>query len=376
MARMRVTLVNRLAGIQTGGGEVYDIALARALLGRGLQVELITGRRLMREPAPPPEGLTVRHVRTPYLRGLAHRMGGPGWRLLDLDLALFERAAFDLLTESAPPPDIAQITGMPRLARRVERQTAMKAVLLFPGPPSVRNRESIENCATVVGVGAVTPYLRENFRLGIHDMTAGVDSTLFRPGGASARARLAIGEEIPVILFAGRLVPLKNISMLVEAFAAIASALPEARLLVAGDGPLRSEMLARASAARIRDRLILAGEIPHAEMPEIYRAADILLLTSLNESFSLVALEAMACGVPVVVPRVGYLPTLVEDGEGGRIYEPGDVGACAESTVKLLRDPAERRRSGEAARRRALTRHSWDTVAGEFEALYRRILGR
>jgi glycosyltransferase involved in cell wall biosynthesis len=371
---MRVTLVNRLAGIQRGGGEVYDLSLAAALLRQGTGVELITGRTLLGRPLPLPPEIPVRQVRSPYLRGVAHRAGRPGWRLLDLDLALFERGVRRLLAAARPRPDIVQVTGMPRLARRLERDLGLRVVLLFPGPPSPRNREAIESCETVVGVGAVTPYLRRSFRREIHDMTAGVDAELFRPGAAPAASRLGLEEEDPVILYAGRLVPLKNIPVLVSAFAAIARRLERARLLVVGDGPLRSELLAGAARAGLGDRVILAGEVPHAEMPGYYASARILLLTSENESFSLVALEAMACGLPVVVPRVGYLPTLVEDGAGGRIYPPGDVEACAGMALELLTDPEAAARAGEAGRRRALERHSWDAVAREFAGLYQGVL--
>lgn len=374
MARMRVTLVNRLAGIHAGGGEIYDLSLARALRGRGVEARLVTGRCLSRAPLPPPAGLPVRYVRTPYLGGAAHRLGRPGWRIQDLDLALFERGAERILAESRPCPDVAQITGMPRLARRLEERHGITTVLLFPGPPSPRHREAIMAAAAVAGVGAVTPYLREHFSREIHDMTAGVDPGLFRPGLPSVRRRMGLDPGTPVILYAGRLVPLKNIPMLVAAFAAVSSAVPAARMLVAGDGPLRSGLLAAAAAAGVAGRVHLAGEIPHTEMPAWYAAADLLLLTSENESFSLVALEAMACGVPVVAPRVGYLPSLIGEEGAGRIYPPGDLAACSAMIRELLEDREAARRAGQAARRRAEERHSWDKVAGEFESLYRKTL--
>ncbi|HXI01804.1 MAG TPA: hypothetical protein VNI57_01380, partial [Candidatus Saccharimonadales bacterium] len=192
MTRMRVTLVNRLAGIQRGGGEIYDLSLAAALQRAGATVDLITGRPLLRQPIALPPDLPSRIVRTPYLRGLAHRLGAPGWRLLDLDLLLFERGAERILRAADPAPGIVQVTGLPRLARRLERRGTSRVVLLFPGPPSPRHREEIRSCRTVAGVGAVTPYLRERFGREIRDMTGGVDAEAFRPGRASLRERLGI----------------------------------------------------------------------------------------------------------------------------------------------------------------------------------------
>lgn len=254
-------------------------------------------------------------------------------------------------------------------------------MLLFPGPPSLRNREAILACATVVGVGAVTPYLREHFPRIIHDMTAGVDSSHFKPGVPSAREGLGLPAGSPVVLYAGRLVPLKNIPLLVEIFAAIRKKIPEARLLVAGDGPLRGELISRAArsglscaAAPSRADVVLAGDLPHEAMPGVYAAADILLLASVNESFSLAALEAMACALPVVAPRVGYLPRLVEDGVTGHLYAPGDVQEGARCAAALLADSGARWRAGSAAREGALARHSWDAVAADFSRLYRDLL--
>jgi glycosyltransferase involved in cell wall biosynthesis len=380
---MRVTLVSRLAGIHRGGGEVYDLSLAAALRSTGADVDVVTGRPLL-GPAPSPVAeAPARYVRSPYLRGAAHRLGRAGWRLFDLDLRAFERGAFGLVASSRPRPDIVQVTGLPDLARRIESDLGVPAVLLFPGPPSTRHRETIAACRNVVGVGAVTPYLRERFRPDVHDMTAGVDVERFRPGVPDVRGSLGIPAAAPVILYAGRLVPLKNLPLLVEAFAEIRRALPEARLVVAGDGPLRSYIFAAAARHGLSASpgpspaaaLVHAGEIPHAEMPARYASADLVVLTSLEESFSLVALEAMACGRALLVPAVGYLPRLVEDGATGALYPAGDRAALVGRALALLADGGARRRLGAAARERALARHSWAAVAAEFLALYRRILG-
>ena len=376
---MRVALVNRLAGIHRGGGEIYDLCLARALGEAGIEVEVITARPLLSPSRNPIEAIPARYARTPYLRSAAHTLGRTGWRLLDLDLRLFERAAFALLASSASRPDLVQVTGLPRLARRIESKLALPSLLLFPGPPSLAHREMILACRHVAGVGAVTPYLRENFRPEIHDVTAGVDAEHFRPGPSDLRRDLRIPDGTPLILFAGRLVPLKNIPLLVEAFVELRRSLPSARLLVAGDGPMRSDLVRRAARAGLRTRgegadLILAGDVPHASMPRYYAAADLLVLTSLNESFSLVALEAMACGRTVLVPAAGYLPTLIEDGVTGVLYHAGDRRALVERAASLLKDAGARETIGRAARESALKRHSWGAVASEFVDLYRRML--
>jgi len=379
---MHVALVNRLAGIHRGGGEVYDISLAAALGRAGERTEMITGRPLLAAVRRLPQGQEATYVRSPYLRSLAHRLGRAGWRLFDQDLRWFENGAAKVLSSRKPRPDIVQVTGLPDLALRLESDLGMNVVLLFPGPPSMRHERSIKAMRNVAGVGAVTPYLRENFRQDVHDMSAGVETGLFKPGAPRLRDNLGIPASAPLALFAGRLVPLKNIPLLLEVFAGIRKALPAARLLVAGDGPDRSVLRGAASKAgltvarsgREGAAVVHVPELPHDRMPSCYSGADLLLLTSVNESFSLVALEAMACGVPVVAPRVGYLPSLVPDGAGGVLYAAGDASACVAFCLDILRDPARRRTMGEAGRKAALERHSWDAVAADFRSLYGRVL--
>jgi glycosyltransferase involved in cell wall biosynthesis len=372
---MRVVLVNRLAGIHRGGGEIYDLSLVEALRSAGVEASMITGRPLLAPPPMPVTECPAIYVRSPYLRATAFRMGRAGWRLFDADLRRFERGAESALVSMSPPPDLVQVTGLPDLALRLQEIRRIRTVLLFPGPPSERHRPSILACRHVVGVGAVTPYLRKTFREDVHDMTAGVDLDLFRPGSSDVRTQWRIDARTPLLLFAGRLVPLKNVPLLIEAFAEIRRQIPAARLLVAGDGPMRSEMRLAAAGARLPDEaLVHAGEVPHREMPRYYAASDLLLLTSLEESFSLVALEAMACGLSVLVPAAGYLPRLVVDGESGTLYPPGDRVALVRSAVALLRDPERRRAIGDAARREAERRHSWSSVAAEFRSLYEQVL--
>jgi len=379
MARMRVALVNRLAGIHRGGGEIYDLRLASALQEAGVEIEILTGRPLFSRAPSPVSEVPTRYARSPYLRGAAHRMGRAGWRLLDLDLRLFEREALSLIAGSTPRPDLVHVTGLPRLALAAESRLGTPALLLFPGPPSRTHAATIRACRNVAGVGAVTPYLREVFRPDVHDMTAGVDASIFRPGIAEARTEFGIPRQAPLVLFAGRLVPLKNLPLLVEAFSEIRTRLPEARLAIVGDGPMRGEVAAGFARAGLKISgagadVIFAGEVPHEAMPRFYASADLLVLTSLNESFSLVALEAMACARAVLVPSVGFLPRLVDDGVTGVLYPGGDRGAFVDRAVSLLRDPARREALGRAAREAAMRRHTWGAVANEFLDLYGRIL--
>ncbi len=226
----------------------------------------------------------------------------------------------------------------------------------------------------------------------------GVDHAFFGPGD-QAQARRAVGLEGagPVAVFAGRIQPLKGLTVAVEALALVRASgrgagrseesrgagtanrdtvsprLGNASLVVIGgpSGPHGAEEL---EAVR---RLIGAHDLGravrmlppqrHEMLSTFYRAADACVVPSHSESFGLVALEAAACGVPVVAAAVGGLTTLVDDGRTGFLVEGRDPGDYAKPLAVLLGDPVLARRMGWAAARRAGT-YTWRSAAGELWA--------
>lgn len=151
----------------------------------------------------------------------------------------------------------------------------------------------------------------------------GVDQELFAPQDQqAARERLGLAEDGPLALFVGRLVPGKGLEMCLKALAA----LPQARLLVVGDGPLRSGLAAQARSLGLGERVIWAGPRPHGEIPRYLAAADVLVLPSMSEGEPNVILEALSCGRPVVASRVGNIAGMVEQGREGLLFPAGDGG--------------------------------------------------
>jgi glycosyltransferase involved in cell wall biosynthesis len=171
------------------------------------------------------------------------------------------------------------------------------------------------------------------------------------PSGVHVPERVGEEAEPPEILFAGRLSPEKGVLELVEA----ADGIP---LVVAGDGPLRD---------RVPEAL---GFVPHRELERLYERAAVVACPSYREGFGVVCAEAMAHGRPVVASAVGGLLDLVVDGETGILVPPGDVEALREAFRRLLADQKLRRRLGEAARRRARERFSWESVTEATLAAY------
>ena len=180
----------------------------------------------------------------------------------------------------------------------------------------------------------------------------GVDTLRFRPMKRDrVRCRLHLPADEPLVLFVGRIEPLKGIDVALRAVAQLPA---PARLLVVGgdnqDAGRKDELLALAAELGIEGRITFLDAIPHADLPLYYNAADVCVVPSYYESFGLVALEAMACGVPVVASRVGGLKETVIDGHTGYLVPWRCADSFAERLGLLLSDDALRRKMGREAR--------------------------
>jgi D-inositol-3-phosphate glycosyltransferase len=211
----------------------------------------------------------------------------------------------------------------------------------------------------------------------------GVDHSLFFPRRREeARARLHL-PGARLLLFVGRLQPHKGpdlaVLSLAEAMARDPGATRDVVLAVVG-GPSGSggpEQLARlmelAGSAGVAERVVFLPPQPQRRLADLYSAAEVVLVPSRTESFGLVALEAQACGTPVVAASTGGLRHVVGDGTTGFLVNGHDPSAYAERILDLLRDPRGARRMGRAGVAHAL-RFSWDTTAAEILSVYREVL--
>jgi D-inositol-3-phosphate glycosyltransferase len=204
----------------------------------------------------------------------------------------------------------------------------------------------------------------------------GVDLELFRPGDAAgARARLGVYAE-GVLLFVGRLTPIKGLDTLLRALAALRSdglAHTRLRLLVVGgtkgDPGDGAQLRRLAQDLGVGAWVDLRGPQPQDALPDYYAAADLCVMPSRYESFGMVALEAMACGVPVIASRVGGLALTVQDRVTGLLVPEGDAGALAVAVRALLLDERRRRTLGAQAVDWA-RRFAWPCVARDLAELY------
>ncbi|MDY7042159.1 MAG: glycosyltransferase, partial [Chloroflexota bacterium] len=163
------------------------------------------------------------------------------------------------------------------------------------------------------------------FRARVHDVDV---------GGVRAELRVPIDE--PLVGIVARLDQQKGHTYLLRAWPQVIAALPEARLLVVGDGPLRTALQHQARDLGLEGSVIFAGR--REDVPRIMAALDVMTLPSLWEGFGLVLLEAMAVARPIVASRVSAIPEIVADGETGLLVPPRDAEALAAALIELLRD--------------------------------------
>ncbi len=210
----------------------------------------------------------------------------------------------------------------------------------------------------------------------------GVEHAFFSPGdraGARAALRhLRLGGG-PVLLFVGRIQPLKGLDVAVGALAALER--PDATLVVVGGASGAGGAAEVARVEKLAADLGVAGQIrmvdpqPHHLLSTYYRAADVCIVPSRSESFGLVALESAACGTPVVASAVGGLRTLVDDAATGFLVEGRDPDEFADRVARILDQPALARELGARAALKAKG-YTWSTAAGRLRRIYSDLTAR
>lgn len=230
------------------------------------------------------------------------------------------------------------------------------------------------------GITAVSDYLKgetvERFDVpaeSIEVIPNFVEPKLYDRAAYPCRRGAFLAPDEKLVMHVSNFRPVKRVRDVVGIFARLNRSV-RARLLLVGDGPDRPEATDEAERLGVADRVIFLGK--QDSVAELMACADLLLLPSASESFGLVALEAMASGVPVVATRAGGIPEVVDEGVTGHLGEVGDVEAMAEAAVSILRDPAKWSAMSHAARRISTERYAADVIVPHYETYYRRVLER
>jgi len=396
--RLRVAILSvhtcplaALGGKETGGMNVYVRATARELGRMGVHVdvftrsqnpgirrvvELGTGARVIHLPAGP-EAPMAREVVHRHLHEFvdgveAHRRAeGLEYDLIHGHYWLSGVAGL-ALRESWGVPLVQMFHTLGRLKNSVAKTLAEvePEIRLSEEDRIVRLADRVVAANVVERAHLAWYYGASTDRIAV--IPCGVDTELFRPMPQVEAKRLLALPPDPLLLYVGRLQPIKGLETLLEAMTALDGA---AQLLIVGgdqDEPENGHadyLRERVSVLGLRERVSFLGAQPQERLRLFYAAADATVMPSYYESFGMVALEAMACGSPVIASRVGGLTTTVRDGVTGFLVPEGDAGALAERVALLLEDRGRRAQLGREAQRWA-AEHRWPCVAEAVCRLY------
>ena len=184
---------------------------------------------------------------------------------------------------------------------------------------------------------------------------------------AASRRELGLPDDGPMVSFAGRLVPDKGVDVLLDAVART----PGLRALIVGEGPAGGALRAQAARLGIEDRVRFHAPLPMERVAVAFTAGDVVAMPSRHEPWGRVAVEAMACGVPLVAGAAGHLPALV--GDHGRLVRPGDADDLARALREAIEEPEPARSERVARAREYAASFSWAALAERWEAVYREV---
>jgi glycosyltransferase involved in cell wall biosynthesis len=352
----------------TSGGETYERELLLGLGRAGVEVELILARGKP-HPVPAP-GWTVH--RFPIGRGLR-------WYVAPLVVPRAIRAVhaargFDLLRAHS----LRYIGPSALWARRRWRLDVPVVGHHHHLDPDRLNRviekRVVDGCdAVVVGSEFARRQLREELGARTDHVAVvpyGVDPAFApRPPRADLLARYGLAGH-PVVLFFGGLKPRKNLPLLLDVWRDVVREVPDARLLLAGGGPLRESLERRARALGVEASVVFTGYVAERDKADHFNLGDVFCFPSAMEGFGLVVAEAMSSGLPVVVSNRGSIPEVVVDGEGGFVCDPAEPRRFAERLLLLLGDPALREKLGRANAERAERLYRWERCVDGTRRVY------
>ena len=368
---MRVLFINRMISMVRGGGETFDIEMARHLQALGVSVSFLSGLPVRGSAVCPVTDFPSHTVRSPYTGLFPWDKIWQGWRIRVLDFQCFEYRAARWVKAHEADFDVIQICEMPSLIDTLRGVgVALPISIRITAPDYHDTRGAVARAQAVIASGTSIAMLHAGPRPDAHDIPNGVDTERFSPGSSSWRLRLGIPEDALVVLHVARFYAVKNHGMLLTAFAALAKHNRSAHLVLVGSGPLEPTVRQHIERLGLTGQVHLAGEVPYEAIPEVYRAGDINVISSYSESFSFATLEGMASGLPMVVTDTEWIPRLIGGGKGGRIVPVDDAGAFGAALCELADSAEEREKMGAFNRATVLENYQWPQRAATLYEIY------
>ncbi len=194
---------------------------------------------------------------------------------------------------------------------------------------------------TEMAIDDLVPKKRKHFKVPVEPLSNGVDLAKFGPGKAQDRIyrKYHLPKDRPLVLYVGRVDPEKSLSNVVSAFAGVLDVIPEAKLVIVGDGTDRRHLQDLAQALGIEKSVYFPGRIYPPDIMEVYRAATLFATASETETQGIVLIEAAATGLPLVAVDAGAVRELCQHKRNGILCHPGDVAEMTDAMMKLLKNP-------------------------------------
>jgi len=370
---MNITIINRMMGIKFGGGENFDLNIARALKKRGHNIRFVIGvSDKYKEPLKLDDEFEVIRVKTPYLRDIHYKVKPTNLikkvisvGALELDRKLFQKNVYKILKDDKWS-DVYQLCGQPELGGLLKNRSKKLVSVWWPGPSSKRKLKYMKKCDINFAHGDALRVIREKLLPECREINLGIDIEKFHPIKKKEK-------DIVEFLFVGRIVPIKNLSFLIKAFLEALKENNKIILNIVGDGE-KQEVEKLKKLANGNKNIRFLGAKTKNELVKIYQNSDVFCLTSKYDNYPNVIFEAMACGLPVIATNVGGISMQVVNNETGILVEIDNTEQLKNAILKLANDKNLRDKMGKAGRERVEKEFSWDKSAEQLEKLYLRYI--
>ncbi|MBI87365.1 MAG: hypothetical protein CMG63_04710 [Candidatus Marinimicrobia bacterium] len=366
---MNITFINRMIGIVLGGGENFDINIAKALKERGHNIKFVAGTRYKTEKNENHLcNFETNYIKSLYLRGISYKVKPSNYLKkivsagsLELDLWLFENKALRHL-KNDEWTDIYQICGLPRLGSNLTKKT----VIRWPGPPSKRKLEFMLNNDVNIANGDAFRFIRHNLLPSVQKVNIGVDTEKFYPAKRRRTKEVSF-------LFVGRIMPIKNLKFMFEGFIIAKKLNPYIRLNIVGVGDKKEVKRLKQISKDVKEITFL-GEKKGEELIKEYQRNDVFIITSNYDNYPNVIFEAMASGLPVIATNVGGIPSQVINNKTGFLIELNNIEELKNKILLLAESFEKRLEMSLASREKVQLEHSWQKSALDLEKIYMKII--
>lgn len=374
---MKVIWVNIGMMMFRGGGENFDINVSKALMNQDIDTEIYSLVPVVTNASflPPEHFESVTLVKTPWLypitaflhrynftRSLKGLRGVPrvfGQVMFELNvfvrLALRRKEEFVVIT-----------CALPLLACLLDRFMKRKAYVRMPGPiENIYDGFFAKRATGIIANGDAYKRIKDLGVSNLHHVNVGVhEFEGTTPDEVRAiRVRNGIQRNEVLMLFVGRLIPIKNVPLLLEAWASAVERGVRGKLLLVGDGPARDAVDAEIRRLAIDESVELVGFVGKRVLGGLYSAANCCLLSSVYDNFPNVLIESLSCGTPCIATDVGAVSDIVQDGVNGYLVPSNNVEAFTEAIVRIYKNSSQWDRN--AIMRNVRSQFSWSRATAK-----------